>query len=339
MNEDKKRETIIEKGAQGPKKKKKKKKSKWPFVFLFLLGTLVLAYPLISRLYYRIEANSQVADFEKAREGLDPAEIKRRMDLARAFNESLSNQIDGDPYSPDQKAAGRAEYARMLELHEKIGHIQIPKIDLDIPIYAGTTEEVLQKGAGHLEGTSLPIGGNNHHTVITAHSGLPKARLFTDLNQLKIGDKFYIHNLEGTLAYQVDQILTVDPTNFQDLLIVPGHDYATLLTCTPIMINTHRLLVRGHRVDYVPAVEEALMAENIAAYQYKYLFYGALLIILILIGLILYLRRKKKKIEGQIKKLAQERAAIETRRRKKSAETSQANQDQGSPSQEEEREE
>ncbi|MDO5028781.1 MAG: class C sortase [Bacillota bacterium] len=315
MKEEKYLQTEAEAKKKTKKKSKKKKKRKWPFVLIFLLGLAVLSYPIISRLYYRVEANNQITDFKAAREKLDPAEIERRMELARAFNESLTNEVTEDPYSEEEKAAGRAEYARMLELNEKIGHVQIPKIDTNIPIYAGTNEEVLQKGAGHLEGTSLPIGGNSSHTVITAHSGLPTARLFTDLNKLEIGDKFYIHNIEGVLAYQVDQILTIDPSNFQDLLIVPGHDYATLLTCTPIMINTHRLIVRGHRIDYIPAVEEQFIADNVAAFQYRYMFYIALAIIFILLIIIIAIRRKKKKVEKELKRLNKEKKAKEERQK------------------------
>ena len=302
----------------GNKKKKKKKKRNWPFILIFLLGLGILCYPLISRLYYRVEANNQVSDFQAARAQLDPEEVKRRMSLSRAFNDSLANNISGDPYDKEKADEGRAYYAQMLELHEKIGHVQIPKIDINIPIYAGTAEEVLQKGAGHLEGTSLPIGGNSSHTVITAHSGLPKARLFTDLSQLEIGDKFYIHNIEGVLAYQVDQILTIDPSDFSDLLITPGHDYATLLTCTPVMINTHRLIVRGHRVEYVPEVEERIIAENIASFQYKYLFFGALAVIILLLIIILLLRKKKKRIEREMKLLAKEKKEREAREREAS---------------------
>ena len=289
------------------KNKKKKKNKRLPFILIFILGLAILAYPIISRLYYRVEANREVSDFQQAREELDPEEVKERIHLARVFNESLVNEVTEDPYSEEEKEAGRANYARMLELREKIGHVQIPKIDVNIPVYAGTSEEVLQKGAGHLEGTSLPIGGNSSHTVITAHAGLPKARLFSDLSKLEIGDKFYIHNIEGTLAYQVDQILTIEPSDFDNLLIVPGHDYATLLTCTPVMINTHRLIVRGHRIDYIPSVEEAQIKDNIAAFQYRYMFYAALAIIIILLILIISLRKKKKKAERELKKLNKEK--------------------------------
>ena len=166
-------------------------------------------------------------------------------------------------------------------------------------------------GAGHLEGTSLPIGGNSTHSVITAHTGLPKAKLFTDLNKLEIGDKFYIHNIEGVLAYQVDQVLVIEPTDFKDLLIEPGHDYVTLLTCTPIMVNSHRLIVRGHRVDYVPAVDEASIAEHAASFMYMYLFYAAIALIVLLLLLLLYLRSKQKKIEKQLRTLKKQQEPLE----------------------------
>lgn len=285
------------------KTKKKKLITNLVIGFVFLIGLLILLYPQISRIYYRIEANEQVADFDSAKSQLDQEEIDKRMELARAFNASLNNVVEEDPYSDDKKAKGRAEYARMLEVHEKMGHIQIPTIDIDIPIYAGTAEEVLQIGAGHLEGTSLPVGGNSTHTVITAHSGLPEARLFTDLRKMKIGDKFYIHNIGEVLAYQVDSIDVIEPTDFSKLLIVPGHDYATLLTCTPLMINTHRLLIRGHRVEYVPEVEERIIAENKTSFTYRYLFYISLILILILTIVVIRLRKRKKNAEAQYKAL------------------------------------
>lgn len=275
-------------------KKKKKKKSNLPFIFIFILGFLILLYPQVSRLYYRVQANNNIGIFDEASAHLDEEEVNRRMELARAYNASLVNDISEDPYSEDKKEEGKKEYARMLEVHEQIGHINIPRINTDIPVYAGTSEEVLQKGAGHLEGTSLPIGGNNSHTVITAHSGLPTAKLFTDLSKVKMGDKFYFHNLKEVLAYQVDQIKIVEPSNFEDLLIVPGHDYATLLTCTPIMINSHRLLVRGHRVPYEPLEEQKLMKDNKKEMLYKYAFYLGVFVILLLILLNIYFIKKKK---------------------------------------------
>ena len=241
---------------------KKKKKSNKLFIFIFILGLAIMTYPMISNWYYRIESNNQVADYKEARNLLSDEEIQRRLRLAKIYNDNLGNVTPKDPYSEEEKHKAIENYAQMLELRTKIGVVNIPSIDVELPIYAGTNEEILQKGAGHLEGTSLPIGGESTHTVITAHSGLPSARLFTDLQKVKMGEKFYIENIAGTLAYQVDHIDVIDPSDFQQLLVVPEKDYATLLTCTPIMINTHRLIVRGHRVPYVPEVDEKVKEDK-----------------------------------------------------------------------------
>lgn len=302
---------LFSKNKKKKIKKKPSKKAKWLFRLVFLLGFMVALYPLVSRLYYRIDSNNQVAVFSDGVDELATEEIERRIGLARAYNESLNNVVSEDPYSEEKKKQGRAEYARMLEVHEMIGHVEIPKINQDLPIYAGTAEEVLQKGVGHLEGTSLPIGGNSTHAVLTAHSGLPEATLFTHLNQLEIGDKFYIHNISETIAYQVDQIKVIDPTNFNDLLIEPGHDYVTLLTCTPIMINTHRLIVRGHRVPYVPAVDEELIRTTKANWIFRILFFIALLLIILLIIYLIKLRRDNKKYFKKIEDIKKRQDEIE----------------------------
>lgn len=279
----------------------KKKQSNWFFKFIFVLGFLILMYPQVSRLYYRVQSTQEVAAFEEGKASLSDEEIKKRMALARDFNDSLVNQNMEDPYSKARHERGRAAYAHMLEIHEQIGHIQIPTIDLDIPIRAGTSEEVLQTSAGHLEGTSLPIGGNSTHTVITAHSGLPTAKLFTDIRDLKEGDRFYIHNIAETLAYEVDQIKVIEPSNFEDLLIVQGHDYATLLTCTPIGINSHRLLVRGHRVPYDKAVDDQFVADNKKDFLYKYAFFAVIALILLLAYGSWNYRKKLKQLESDIR--------------------------------------
>ncbi len=157
-----------------------------------------------------------------------------------------------------------------------------------------------------MEGTSLPVGGNSTHSVLTAHSGLPEATLFTNLRELEIGDKFYVHNIEGVMAYQVDQIKVVEPSNFNDLLVSPGHDYVTLLTCTPLMINTHRLLVRGHRVPYVPAVDEELIRTNKANWIFRILFFVALFLILVLIIRLIKLRRENKDYYARLEEIRKE---------------------------------
>lgn len=276
-------------------------KKYWPLL-VFCLGLLVTLYPLVSQLYYRAEANTQVQQFQKAVEMISPKELKERMDLARGYNSTLDPSRLADPYS-ELEEEGVAEYARMLEVQEQISYVHIPRINENIPVYAGTAEAVLQKGAGHLEGTSLPIGGENTHTVITAHRGLPKARLFTDLDKMVEGDVFYIHNIETVLAYQVDQILTVEPWNFEPVLVVEGKDYATLLTCTPYMVNSHRLLVRGHRIEYTPPVtEQGIAIPVLDTPWHMYLAIAGVILLPLLIILIMYGRRISK-TQKELKKI------------------------------------
>lgn len=292
--------TITERPVRRPRR--------WPFFVIFAVGLVILAYPVITRVYYDTSTSGVVTEFDTARQALSPEEIERRVGLAQAYNEALETGRLSDPYTEEQQA-GVAEYARMLELNELIGTVKVPKLALDLPVYAGTTEPVLQKGVGHLEGTSLPVGGNSTHTVLTAHRGLPTARLFSELNRLVVGDKFYITNVAGTMAYQVDQIKVVEPSDFRDLLVVPGHDYATLLTCDPYMINSHRLLVRAHRIDYVAAVDEPQIEANQVAYFYRIAFFvaaGALALVLFL-----WLRsvRRRRQLAAQVKKLENPHAA------------------------------
>lgn len=277
--------------------KKKKKIVDFVLILIFIFGLSFFLYPFISDWYYTIDQIEEVNDFNSNKKEIDISEIERRIQLAQAYNDSLLTNAKTyeDPYSGEAKRLieAKIEYARMLEINEKIGHIKIPKILVDIPIYAGTTENVLQKGVGHMENTSLPVGGNNVHTVLTAHTGLPKAKLFTDIDKLEVGDRFYIYNIKEVLAYQIDQIKVVEPHDFNDLVIFKGHDYVTLLTCTPYMVNTHRLLVRGHRVEYVQQVEEQELQDNKTIQIYKYLFYITLtVLILVLIWII----SKRKKI-------------------------------------------
>lgn len=188
----------------------------------------------------------------------------------------------------------------MLEVNEMLGHVEIPRIGQDLPIYAGTTDEVLEKGLGHLEGTSLPIGGTSTHAVVTGHRGLPNAKLFRNLDQLVEGDVFYIHNIEGTLAYQVDKIQVVDPSDFDPVLVEEGKDYATLLTCTPYMINSHRLLVRGHRIPYQAAVDDGVANVKRLAPDFLQLFLILLPIIALLLIIVIREHRRKKILSTEV---------------------------------------
>ena len=281
---------------------KKKKGGLWKIlimVMVFTVGLGIFAYPIVSNYLYERAANSVNNDFDSSVAKITDTEVDERLKLAEAYNALLSGDSDSaelaDPYTQEQMDAGLQEYARMLEVREQIGHVVIPKLALDVPIYAGTSEDVLQKGIGHMEGTSLPIGGNNTHAVLTGHRGLPEAELFTELDELEIGDKFYIKYIGGTLAYQVDQIKVVEPTDLSELSVVQGHDYLTLLTCTPYMVNSHRLLVRAHRIEYVEAVEENEIKENQTNFLYRNLFYATLaVLVLVLLGLLLHYLKNRK---------------------------------------------
>lgn len=182
---------------------------------------------------------------------------------------------------------------RMLEVKEQIGHVIIPRINQDIPIYAGSAEENLQRGVGHLEGTSLPVGGESTHAVLTAHRGLPTAKLFTNLDKVTVGDRFYIEHIGGKIAYQVDQIKVISPDQLEDLYVIQGEDHITLLTCTPYMINSHRLLVRGKRIPYV---KKAVQKEAETFRQKQYLIYAIWVIVgLILLSFLIWFKKTKQK--------------------------------------------
>ena len=277
----------------------KKVKNRLVFMAIFSLGLLIFSYPLISQKYYEIKSEDEVVTFVKAAKDLPPQDLDKRMALAEAYNRTLDPSRLADPYTDIEKE-GRAEYARMLEVEEMVGHVNIPKIKVDIPIRAGTSEDVLQQGAGHLEGTSLPIGGHSTHTVITAHRGLPNAKLFRNLDQLAYDDVFYISNIKETIAYKVDKIEVVEPSDFEPVLVVENKDYATLLTCTPYMINSHRLLVRGERIPYQEAIDDGVANMPRARIDF---FRMVLVVIPIIIILALTLFREKKRTNNLTKEL------------------------------------
>ncbi|MBF0715203.1 class C sortase [Gemelliphila palaticanis] len=268
------------------KRTNKKNKKVYPYVLLFLFGILIFSYPFISQYYYDIESNKIIVNFSEEANKIKREELDRKLELAKAYNSTLNPLKLADPYT-DNEEKGIAEYARMLEVKEMIGHVEIPKLSLDIPIYAGTSDEVLEKGSGHLEGSSLPIGGESSHTVLTAHRGLSSAVMFRNIDKLKEGDVFLIHNIFGTLAYKVDKIQVVKPTNFDPVLVVEGKDYATLLTCDPYLINSHRLLVRGYRIPYS---ENSINYED-SSFKNIYL----MLIVIFILSVFLMLFRRKLK--------------------------------------------
>ena len=227
-------------------------------MIVLLVAFSVLLYPTFSSYLNEKNSSRVVSYYDAESVKMSEAEKEQMLEEARAYNQEMLGNIDLiDPFSQENTEIDE-RYQNLLNPDGTgmMGYIRIPKINVEIPIYHGTSESVLQAGVGHFWGTSLPVGGESTHTVLTGHRGLPTKTLFTNMDKLEIGDIFYIRVLDETLAYEVDQILTVLPSDTDALAIEPGKDYATLVTCTPYAINTHRLLVRGHRIPYEEATKE-----------------------------------------------------------------------------------
>ena len=237
----------------------------------FLAGMVVLIYPLFSNLWneYVYDIKFQEYQYEVA-EKLTDEGLADEWEKAHDYNDELQPIIIPDSFAQSSVNEEREDYTLYMSCLNVdgdgdgiMGYLSIPKIEVTLPIYHTTSEDVLQKGAGHVQGSSLPAGGESTHAAIAAHRGLPTASMFTDLDQLEIGDQFYLYILDDVLAYEVDQILVVEPDDTSALAVEEGQDYVTLITCTPYAINSQRLLVRGHRVEY-SAQAESEQAENIS---------------------------------------------------------------------------
>ena len=279
------------------------------FALMFVAGFLLLTYPTISDQWNTYRQNQLISSYEETVSTMEPEDFSEEWEKARAFNDTLAeNNIYGDVFAGEDEDLEDTEYWSVLNAAGDgvMGYISIPKINVKLSIYHGTSDDILQTGVGHLDGTKLPIGGESTHCVLAAHRGLPSARLFTDIDQLEKGDRFYIHVLDEVLAYEVDQIYDmVDKDDMETLesamSIVDGEDYVTLFTCTPYGVNTHRLLVRGVRVPYegeedIAATPTETMVRAVQDYYMLYLVLGlsvTLLVILILRCLIRPKRRKR----------------------------------------------
>lgn len=230
----------------------KKKAKTLAILLVFLIGLLIMLYPFISNFRNRMRTENLIGVYNGDVDKTSQQKLAEAYRKARTYNRNHTVNTIVDIFNQDSPI--RDEYMSLLNLsgNGMMGYIEIPEIHQRLAIYHGTGDEVLQKSCGHIAGTSLPVGGKSTHSVLAAHRGLPSAKLFTDIDRLKEGDEFYVFVLNHTLAYKVDQIKTVKPDNLDDLQIVKGKDYVTLFTCTPYAVNTHRLLVRGHRVPYVP---------------------------------------------------------------------------------------
>lgn len=274
-------------------KKMKGKLSTVILILVFLVGLSLLLYPTASDYWNSLHQSRAIAEYTSQVAVLDDDIYKQLWTDARNYNKTLLDRKDRYDLTDEEKE----EYESLLNVSGSgiIGYIEIPLIGCSLPIYHGTDEAVLQIAAGHIEGTSLPVGGAGTHCVLSGHRGLPSARLFTDLDKLKEGDCFRLRVLDETLTYEVDQILIVEPQEMDALNIEADKDYCTLVTCTPYGINTHRLLVRGHRVENemeeeaVRVAADALQIEPAAAAP---LVAAPMLFVLLLI-LLVKTRRKK----------------------------------------------
>ncbi|EJV83185.1 sortase [Bacillus cereus HuA2-1] len=228
---------------------------------IFLLGLGIFLYPTISNWLATRAHYSEISSYDKKIKALKKKEIERREKEAAEYNKQVqtTKKTFADPFAEEKN--NQEAYADALNLGDAMGYIEISKINIKLPIYQGTSEEVLSRGVGHLDHSSLPVGGKNTHAILTGHRGLPSAKLFTDLDKLSEGDFFYIHSLDKVLAYRVDQIKVVLPHETDDLQIVENQDYTTLITCTPYGVNTNRLLVRGERVAFNQKEKQEISTE------------------------------------------------------------------------------
>lgn len=285
----------------------KRKLSTVLFGLMFLVGFGILIYPTVSDQWNTYRQNRLISSYETVVEDLTEEDFTAEWEKARQFNDTIKqNDLYSDVFGEDDGELENTDYWKILNIAKDgvMGYLSIPKINIKIAIYHGTGDEVLQTGIGHMNGTKLPIGGESTHSVLAAHRGLPSARLFTDIDQLRKGDMFYIHVLDETLAYQVNEIWDMVDKDDMDTLgeamkIDEGEDEVTLFTCTPYGVNSHRLLVQGIRVPY-NGEEEAetsvaeTMLRTVQNYYMLYLLLGLSVTLLIILFMRFLFRRKDR---------------------------------------------
>ncbi|MBR2421853.1 MAG: class C sortase [Oscillospiraceae bacterium] len=272
-------------------------------ILAFFLALLITLYPIISNYVNEKYASEIHTAYEEIIQQADNSALLEAKKQAIAYNETITPGTAGEAYSQAALMDASEDYESLLNIagNGTMGYVEIPKISVNLPIYHGTGNDSLERGVGHLLGSSLPVGGESTHAILTGHSGMATQKMFTDLEQLSVGDVFYLHILDETLAYQVDSIKTVLPYDTSLLGITSGKDYCTLVTCTPYGINTHRLLVRGTRIPYEEAeviVEETAQEEQPrSSWEEKYLlglFLGVLAVLILFLAafILMQLRRK-----------------------------------------------
>ena len=263
-------------------------------VLVFLVGIGLLTYPSIANYWNSFHQTQVIMSYQETVAKMDAKDYKKILDSAKAYNKRLGQTGIQWVLSAEQKA----EYNKQLKVDKSgiMGYISIPKIHVKLPIYHGTDEKILQTSIGHLEGTSLPVGGKNSHCIVSGHRGLPSAKLFTDLDRIKEGDTWTMTILNETLTYEADQIRIVEPTDLSNLQIKKGKDYCTLVTCTPYGVNTHRLLVRGHRIPNLngdaDVIADAIQIEPV----YIAPFVAAPILLLLILMLIFRTGKRRRKV-------------------------------------------
>lgn len=261
----------------------------------FLIGVALVLYPTVSDFINSLKYQSLVKHYNNDVEEINVDEYENILEEAQNYNEQLFKRKTTIVTIDENE---KTNYSELLNINDTsiMGYIEIPKIKLAVPIYHGTSAEALQIGVGHMEESSLPIGGINTHSAISGHSGLPSAKLFTDIGKLEIGDTFYIKVLKEVLTYEVDNIATVEPDELDLLEIEEGKDYVTLITCTPYGINTHRLLVRGHRVETIYNENNKSVIDEIEDSKfYVLIIIGIIMVLLIILITIKLLKNRSSK--------------------------------------------
>lgn len=263
----------------------------------------LISYPVVSNYINQLNSTTIATDYEQEVSHLSEEQENAMIEQAREYNASLIGIGSiADPFSESNENQTEDDvYNNLLKIDDTgmMGYIDIPKIDIVLPVYHGISEKVLQSGVGHLPNTSLPVGGESSHAVLSGHRGLANAKIFTDLNKMELGDVFYMKVLRHTYAYQVDQILTVLPSETDALKIEKGKDYVTLVTCTPYAVNTHRLLVRGTRIPYEEAqkIDDEVGLHRTIPFNMIVLIGGITAIIIIWVSVQICKRRKERKHE------------------------------------------
>lgn len=284
-------------------------------ILIVLFGFALLSYPFISNYIFEKSAGSTIKSYEKQAKTYDQKQKDKAFQEAKEYNEDLTKSAVQltDPFKAKKSDGETMIYNNILNLDHShsgvMGYLEIPCISVNLPIYHGTDAEILERGAGHLAASSIPVGGKSTHSVLTGHTGLSSAKLFTDLTEMKKDDLFFIHVLDRTLAYKVDQISVVRPEDTRKLQIVDGKDYVTLVTCTPYGVNDHRLLVRGVRTKYMKDQKNKIRQRNkdsqwMGTYKRAIAIGLAIVMALVLSGKVyqkLRIRRKKRQKEGETK--------------------------------------